>query len=306
MNMQVRVEALKQKLEQLFPGKWLNANKAAGTISTGIDAIDTGITRGVTRKRISQWSGPLSSGKTTLLRNAVRHWCAQGLNVAYIDSQGNLLPADWSSIGKPDTEAENIVELPGTSASIAKQGKFWIVRPQQNLENTASNTVVPLISRKTLLAQDAIWGADQFIRSNAFDVVILDLGREELGTRKGTGIAYCSLASKIYARLQRALDKSKAALIIVSDQEVSDSAGAGGQKLPAPANWGCHTRFTFNQGIAIQSESGLKGITMIVPTIKLCAWRDGLSQELEVKLAYSIPNRLFTHPQVSDRRTSKG
>ncbi|MBX9723091.1 MAG: hypothetical protein K2X81_16940 [Candidatus Obscuribacterales bacterium] len=297
MSMQDRVEALKQQLEHLFPGKWLSNGNRQRNISTSVEAIDSGITRGIARKRITEWSGPLSSGKTTLLRNAVAHWCAQGLNVAYIDCEGKLYPADWASV-----ETHN-------------SGKFWIVRPEEKIANSDS-TVLPLISKKNMLVQESIWSADQFIRSNAFDVVILDLGNNNLSGKKNLGMGYSSVPSRIYARLQRALDKSKAALIIASDSGLSPSlesskdAEAGKVKNPAAVgasnNWGCHARFIFNRGMAIRCEAGLNGIAMIVPTIRLSAWRDGLSQEVEVNLGSSVPNRLFTHPQIPDRRTSKG
>jgi len=299
--MQVRVEALKQQLEQLFPGKWLGGQKRNAYINTGIEALDSGVTRGISRKRITEWSGPLSSGKTTLLRNAVINRCSQGLNVAYIDSQGKLYPSDWSSIGKVELRGENVVELPRKPEQQQLElGKFWIVRPNQEALNKSGN-VLPLVSKKNTLVQEAIWSADQFIRSNAFDVVILDLGDESLN-RKGFGLGYGSLPAKICARLQRALDKSKAALIIVSDKEV---VAESCQIAPASNNWGFHARFSFDRGLAIKTESGLNGVAMIVPTVKLRAWRDGLSQEVEVNLGSTVPNRLFAHSQVPDRRTSK-
>jgi hypothetical protein len=285
---------LKQQLEQLFPGKWLSGYKRSRNLSTGLDAIDNGVTRGIARKRISEWSGPVSSGKTTLLRDAVAHWCSQGLNVAYIDCEGKLYPADWASI-----------EAPG-------RGKFWIVRPDEQETRTASSSVVPLVSKKNDFVQEAIWSADQFIRSNAFDVVILDLGLNDLSKKKSVGMGYSPVPSRIYARLQRALDKSKAALIIVSDNaaelgvETASAQTKGKSAAPVSSNWGCHARFVFNRGLAIRCESGLNGIAMITPTVRLNAWRDGLSQEVEVNLGSSVPNRLFTHSQVPDRRTSKG
>ncbi len=297
MSMQGRVEALKQQFEQLFPGKWMTGSKRQRNLGTGLEAIDNGVTRGIARKRITEWCGPLSSGKTTLLRSAIAHWCSQGLNVAYIDCEGKLYPADWSSIEKPG------------------KGRFWIVRPEEDAHKNASDAAVPLVSKKNLMMQEAIWSADQFIRSSAFDVVILDIGANRLGKRKGLGMGYSTPATKVYARFQRALEKSKSALIVVSDtfSELTskDTAVAPVNKdkiVPAEIsnNWGCHARFVFNRGLAVRCEAGLNGVAMITPTIRLSAWRDGLAQEVEVRLGSSVPNRLFTHTQVPDRRTSKG
>lgn len=387
MSMQVRVAALKQQLEQLFPGKWLTAGKSQRYVQTGIPEIDNSVTGGVARKRITEWTGPLSSGKTSILRSAVSYWCSRGLNVAYIDTEGKLYPADWAFVEQQWKRVNETVEIgPGTksfnrertnqslngettrsrksmkaggeqedrhnrssnralsasgvrTADLSERGKFWIVRPPDVSCNKDENQVIPLVSKKHLQVQEAVWSVDQFIRSNAFDVVILDLGGIDLSDRRSRGIGYASSPWRIYARLQRALDRSKAALVIVSDmpddleydREIpapepkteskkgmfgfnkdnsknnSATTIAAQQNNSANTNsWGCHARFTFNRGAKMHRESGLNGLAMIIPTVKFNAWRDGMSQDLEVSLAASIPNRLFTHSQIPDRRSSKG
>lgn len=291
MSMQARVSNLKQQFEQLFPGKWLTSNsERARNLSTGMEAIDSSLTRGIARRRITEWIGPLSSGKSTLLRAAIRHWCQSGLNVAYIDAEGKLLAADWCDVDN-------------TSGA----GKFWIVRPPEEKPQSAGaqkagdTHIVPLISRKTLLVQEAIWSADQFIRSNAFDVVILDFGSANPADNRKQGLAYSSVPSRVYARLQRSLDKSRAALMVVRDVNVA-AAPTSDDKFDG---WGCHARFTFDIGTAIRCEAGLGGTALIQPSFKFQVFKDGMSQMREVMLECSTANRLFTHPQVRDRRTSK-
>lgn len=403
MSMQVRVAALRQKLEQLFPGKWLtNGGKSQRYVQTGIPEIDSSVAGGVARKRITEWTGPMSSGKTSILRSAVSYWCSRGLNVAYIDTEGKLYPADWafveqqwkrvgdsdSGTGKasradaksspPNFVKNQAVEnyankytqkevnsegrksdrfgsnTPARSfssslhtADLSERGKFWIVRPPDVASTKSETQVIPLISKKHLQVQEAVWSADQFIRSNAFDVVILDLGSIDLNNRKSRGMNYCPPPWRIYARLQRALERSKAALVIVSDlaemlqppvgldearNTKSDNSNKNdttvgynkkdkcvadkSKRTATPAsstnetsgnsNWGCHARFTFNRGTRIQGHPGLNGVTLMVPVVRFKAWRDGRSQELEVSLASSVPNRLFTHSQIPDRRSSKG
>lgn len=61
MNMQARVSNLKQQFEQLFPGKWLTANsERTRNLTTGLECIDLSLTRGIARRRITEWIGPLS------------------------------------------------------------------------------------------------------------------------------------------------------------------------------------------------------------------------------------------------------
>jgi hypothetical protein len=286
MSMQASVSVLRQQLEHLFPGKWLSGKERSSLITTGFSAIDNSIAAGIARRRITEWIGPLSSGKTSILRKAITNWCAAGLNVAYVDAQGRLLAADWAFVDNG-------------------KGKFWIARPAEK-SKAPDKTVVPLVSKRSLYLQEALWGADQFIRSRAFDVVVLDLGSLDPGDRKlpesgrkfsagrSSGAMPASpIPSRVYARLQRCLDKSKTALIVVRDTQAQ------------PSGWGCQTRFTFDWGTSIACEAGLAGVAMITPKVKLNVSRDGLSQLVEVELGSSVQNRLFTHPKISDRRTAK-
>jgi hypothetical protein len=278
---EARVSDLKKQLEHLFPGKWLRGDEKSRNLQTGMSEIDGGICRGIARKRITEWVGSVSSGKTSLLRAAITNWCTAGLNVAYIDANGQLFAADWAFIDNGSTT-----------------GKFWIVRPpdKDTISIDKSKTVVPLVSKQHLYAQEAIWSADQFVRSNAFDVVILDLGALDLGSSKRRGMVYTGVPSRTYARLQRSLDKSKAALIITRDTVPGAAAGD---------SWGCWARFNFDWSAEVTRENGLAGTVMITPNIRCNIVKDGMSQTVEVKLGCSVQNRLFTHPQVPDRRTSK-
>jgi len=277
MTMQARVLNLRKQLEQLFPGKWLTGNERTRNLQTGVPEIDNGISRGIARRRITEWMGSVSSGKTTLLRSAISNWCAAGLSVAYIDTEGRLMASDWAFIDQGE-------------------GKFWIVRPPDaNTISAPVNRVVPLVSKRSLYSQEATWSADQFIRSNAFDVVILDFGAIDPSDQKRRGMSYSPVSSRVYARLQRSLDRSKAALIIVRD----------GTPSVATDSWGCYSRFSFDLGTSIKCEAGLAGVAMITPTIQCRVERDGMNQTLEVNVGGSVQNRLFTHPQVPDRRTSK-
>lgn len=281
MSVQTHVAQLKQHFEQLFPGKWLVEERKSKHILTAVPQVDQSISRGIERQHITEWSGPLSSGKTTLLRTVVTNLCARGLNVAYIDVEGRLLAADWSFV-----ESES--------------GKFWIVRPPAREEASLRSgvAVVPLISSKNIYFQEALWSTEQLIRSNAFDVVILDLGSTSLGG-KHRGLGYMPGKNRVYARLQRALDKSRAAMIIVNDN--MPAASQKGENA-----WGCRAKFSFDSSTTIRCEAGLRGVALIVPLVQFTVSVEGISQRLEVGLGSSVSNRLFTHSQVSDRRTSKG
>ena len=270
--------ALKEQLETLFPGKWFSQTNSHRTILTGLPQIDQGITHGILRRRIAEWVGAQSCGKTTVLRSAVRNWCAKGFYVAYIDTQNNLFASDWAFVDKTETDLEEGIKQDQSQNNFAVQqqlnlltkentrhGKFWVVRK--------------------LREQDVLWAAEQLVRSGMFDVVILDTG--------------CSngLNSRGYARLQRALDRSKSALILLRDENPNSSVSA--------TTWACDSRFRFSWTQEFSCETAFDKIISIQPNIYCSAGRDGLTQDLEIRGYPNVQNRLFTHPQIPDRRTPK-
>lgn len=249
MTMQAQVAALRQHLEQLFPGKWLSGKEKSKALLTGLPAIDSNLARGggLARQHITEWIGAVSSGKTTLLRTTIANWCASGFDVAYVDTSCKLLAADWAFVERV-------------------RGRLWVIRaPPKGDTNTT------------------LYATDQLIRCNAFDAVVLDLGHGN------------ALSSRIYARLQRSLARSKAALIIVREDDSS-----------VPIGWGCHIQLNFCWAHeAIELESGINGVAAIAPSINLKISKEGLSKNLETNVGLHVPNHLFTHSTVPDRRAPK-
>jgi KaiC/GvpD/RAD55 family RecA-like ATPase len=284
MTTQSPVAALKQRFENLFPGKWVNVDERQKTLLTGLSEIDQSLTRGLARQRITEWTGPPSSGKTSTLRAIINHWCAAGFDVAYVDTENQLVASDWAFAEQASTATRS-------ETSGRKQGRFWVIR---NLEASAIpnihsfNKVNHHWKRKSL-KQNHLWAADELIRTNAFDVVVLDLGASERTK---------PIHSRIYARLQNSLGKSRTALIVLRDTE------AYATNPPQPG-WGSYAQLNFKWGSAIKNVSGLMGTTMILPSISCNVVKDGLSQSGEVAFAFNVSNRLFTHPSVPDRRSSK-
>ncbi|HIA52970.1 MAG TPA: hypothetical protein EYN91_12935 [Candidatus Melainabacteria bacterium] len=260
MGSQVSVFALKQQLEQLFPGKWFSAEKRHKALLTGVAEVDAKLVNGLLRRRITEWAGSISSGKTTLLRKAVANWCSSGLHVAYIDPSGRLSAEDWAFVGDGNFASTSAPSL------VTSKGKFWVVR---NLN------VNPELN--------SMWAAEQLLLSQVFDVVIFD--SENL-----------RITSRMHARLKRALDRSKSALIVLRDNNrVSNSA----------LSWGFHTQLNFSWDLPIDLQEGLFGCAAFIPAIKGNVLRDGLSQAIEVRGKSNVSNSLFTHSPIPDRRAAK-
>ncbi len=265
MNQQSVIQ-LKEQFEQLFPGKWLVDSRTHKNIQTGIPDIDFGILYGLSRKRITEWSGSFSSGKTSVLRAIVARWCASNMQVVYVDTFNRLKAHDWAFVESGFAGAAPLNMVPSAAR---EPGKFWVVR---NLKGPK-------------IEHDALWSVEQLIRSSMFDVLIFDLGSS------------LSISSKISARLQRCLEKSRTALILLKDEESGSNFDA---------SWGCHSRFSFRwSSTNVHCELGLSGIVSITPAIKTELWKEGQSKNIEVNIRSHVSNCLFTHPQIPDRRTPK-
>src|ERR1700733_3301515 len=130
MNQQ-SVTLLKEQFEQLFPGKWLVDSRTHKNIQTGIPEIDFGILHGLSRKRITEWTGAFSSGKTSVLRAIIARWCAANMQVVYVDTLDRLRPGDWAFVesGYAGATPLNMVPSP-----VGQPGKFWVVRNLKGLK----------------------------------------------------------------------------------------------------------------------------------------------------------------------------
>ena len=270
------VAALRQHLEQLFPGKWFTSQTRDKLLKTGIGDIDNGIIRGFPRRSITEWSGSDSSGKLTLLRSAIAHWCLSGLNVAYVDTLSRLVAADWAFV------EQGICGAKPTNLAVKQshsQGQFIAVRiAREAADFQKSNDTL----RK--LRREASWATEQLIRSALFDVVVLDLGESFF------------INDRTYARLHRALDKSRVALILVKER---------GNKLSS--SWASSTKAHFGWSETFDTKKGIdeKNSVMIIPAVDASLSRDGLTQSVEIGFDTNVSNSLYTYSQIPDRRTSK-
>jgi len=286
-HVNANVAVLKQQLEQLFPGKWLTGGDGDRLLRTGIREIDSGIASGFARRQISEWSGLSSSGKSTLLRGAVTYWCTSGLNVAYVDTFSRLVASDWAFVkdGLNGPVPLNMMQRKSNST-----GEFFVVRVSENL---AQADFTNEQARKKDVRLEACWVVEQLLRSTVFDAIVFDMGSSVF------------LSDRTYARLKRALERSKTALIILKDQHLKPSFAQGDNNSIANGGWGCHTSMQFKWSTPVRYENGMQGIALISPTIQGSIARDGQTQNMETRLNTHVPNRLFTHPQIPDRRTPK-
>lgn len=253
------VAILRKELEQRFPGKWLLKNDSPRKLKTGFAPIDDLFVSGLLRRRIIEWSGATSSGKTAILRSICTNWCESGLNVIYVDCYDRLHASDWCNLNS------------------RKNGEhFWVLRGGKSVA-------------KNNFFKESLWACEQLIRSQMFDVVILDVAAENI------------FSNSFYRRLQQAVECSTAALIVLKDNASSSIAGA------SISNSGNTPKFEFFLDEPLFFEyGGGADVISVHPTIRGVISRDGACKNLEVSTVSNVSNCLFTHPKIPDRRSPKG
>ncbi len=91
------VSGLRARLEALALRNGSTASSRPCPV--GIPDLDKALGGGIPRGRITEISGPLAAGKTTLMHGVVSHMLATGAWVAWIDASRTLAPAPWAELG---------------------------------------------------------------------------------------------------------------------------------------------------------------------------------------------------------------
>lgn len=191
--------------------------------------------------------------------------------------------ANWCAIGLNIIYIDTFDRLLASDWALVgteNKGRFWVLRSGDCADLDGQTRYGQ--HHKYDYVKNALWACEQLIRSHAFDVVILDLADRGV------------ITSNINARLKRSLERSNASLVVLRDDDSTSSAFSGSVG-----------RVDFNFIEPIKVEQGVSGPVAIVPTIRSNVFKAGLSRSLEVSVAPYVPNRLFTHSPVPDRRTSK-
>lgn len=145
---------------------------------------------------------------------------------------------------------------------------------------------------RNLPNKDQLWAIETLIYSRIFDVIILDLNLYNQNNNNSTKDLMSWRTNKTYWRLQSALNKSQTALLLLTDNDC----------LP---DWNFYARLNFQWGLNIQFIDDLQGKALILPTVDCSITKDGLSRQAEVEITADIPNHLFTHAPIPDRRSAE-
>lgn len=90
------LEALRLEMDRVVAA----GRKASPPIPTRLTALDSSLGGGIPRGRVTEITGAMGAGKTTLVRQAVTTLLADGQWVAWIDARRTLSPQSWTGLGK--------------------------------------------------------------------------------------------------------------------------------------------------------------------------------------------------------------
>ena len=164
-------------------------------LATGLDAVDRLLGGGFPRGRLSEITGPLSSGRTSLAMALAAAATRAGEVVAWVDPADALDPASLEAAG------------------VAEERLLWVRPPG---------------------ARDALRCAERLLLARGFALVVLDLaggggGGGEIGSRLGTRPQPGGLAdarASAWLRLTRCASASATALVLLGREPVVGSFAA--------------------------------------------------------------------------------
>ena len=170
-------------------------------LATGLADIDALLGGGLRRGQLSEWHGPASSGRTGLLLALLAQVTRRGALAALVD------PLD----------AFDPVSAAASGADLARL--LWLRGPRGAGEDAPPKAV-----------SEATVAVATLAGSGLFEVVDLDL--------VGAGTALRALPATTWLRLQRLVEETPTALLVVADHHVACSSGGATLALePAGVRW---------------------------------------------------------------------
>ena len=195
----LRARKLDRTLTSALPS--LERTDAAALAPTGLPALDASLRGGLPRGHLSEIAGPASSGRTTLLLTLVAAATRRGEIAAVIDTFDRL---DVASAIAAGTDLERLLWVRG---------------------DTVTGTA--LVDRAIDRALKAV---TLVLQAGGFGVVALDLADVPL-------VALTRLPFTTWMRIQRIVEGSETACVLVAPQPTARSAGGVTLALDARAAW---------------------------------------------------------------------
>ena len=193
-------------------------NNSGSFLSTGLPQLDELLGgEGLPVGRMSEFYGPASAGKTSLVSRIMAGVTGRGACVAYVDFFNSLSPEFLQSAG---VELENVLWVRGTGAEPSGDNSA-------RKNETCSGEDPEEDGREVIALRRALKQVEILMQSGNFTLVVLDVVEPpSVRGEYAPGPGRSMIPKVMWFRLQRAVEKSKSVLILISDRRLTSGASA--------------------------------------------------------------------------------
>lgn len=213
----LRERKLDRTLTSSSPQPWADREDLA---PTGVPSLDAHLDGGVPRGQLSEIVGPRSSGRTSLALALAAAATARGELVAFIDT---LDRGDAASMLRAGVDASRLLWVRGRDVPLSRQALAPDWEPSRPRPGRVRSSLVARALDR------AVKAANLVLQAGGFGLVVIDLADVPLDVVH-------DLPFTTWMRLQRVLEGSDTACVIVAAASISRSGGGVSLRLqPRPA-----------------------------------------------------------------------
>jgi hypothetical protein len=216
----LRARKLDRTLTTALPP--LERTDPAALVTTGVDALDACLHGGLPRGHLSELAGPRSSGRTTLLLHLMAAATARGEVAALVDTFDRL---DVASAAAADIDLDRLLWVRGQA--ISKTDSTPDVRWIPGEADAGPGRPAGLLERTVDRALKAL---NLVLQSGGFGIVAIDLADVPAAALKRVPFT-------TWMRVQRTIEASDTACVLVVPEPVARSAGGLTLTLGARTTW---------------------------------------------------------------------
>jgi len=240
----LRARKLDHTLTSVMP-----LGKSDGQVApAALSELDASLQGGVPRGQLSELVGPPSSGRTTLLLQMLAAATRRGEIVAFVDTFDRL---DLTSVVAAGVDFDRLLWIRGHTIS-RTEGLAPRLQPGSRTAGLGlrANALLDRTIERALKALDLV------LRAGGFGVVALDLADV-------SPAALYRLPFTTWLRVQRTLEGSETACVLVASQPIGRSPGGLTLALDSRTQWISQptSAETSATGVAVTSRSGAAGVT---------------------------------------------
>ena len=211
-----------------------------GVAPTALAGLDAGLYGGLPRGQLSDMAGPRSSGRTTLLLQMLAAATRRGEIAALVDTFDRL---DLASVVAAGVDLDRLLWIRGHAISrlqgsgLGPQSGPWALGPEALVDRTIERALKAL---------------NLVLQAGGFGVVALDLA-------DASPAALRRIPFTTWLRVQRTIEGSDTACVLVAPQPLARSAGGFTLALAGRTQWAGQPTRPQASGLRAQAEAGGSG-----------------------------------------------